>query len=342
MAKVNARSPIGARNRKRREEKISLTLDAYFEGWIQRRRAIAEKQATPYRYNSWYQNHLRQPLGGKKLEDIQVRDIHELQRDMASQGYHPNTVNYTIQILRLILNDAVREELLERNPARSIRPLRYTGVTAAQTKHRALTVEEQKLFLTAAKRSFYYEFFAFLLLTGMRHGEAATITWDDVDYEQNVLHVTKSLTFDGEGHVVIGGPKTVAGIPDIPMNSEIRKVLEMQLKKGLNSLQVDRMPEGHRIFYPQTFPDHVLHNATANNALHRVQEDMEERGELSERFSLHALRDTFATRFIEQGGTPQTLKTILGHQKLAMTMDLYSHVLPNTKQMEMDKFVIGV
>ena len=144
MAKVNARSPIGARNRKRREEKISLTLDAYFEGWIQRRRAIAEKQATPYRYNSWYQNHLRQPLGGKKLEDIQVRDIHELQRDMASQGYHPNTVNYTIQILRLILNDAVREELLERNPARSIRPLRYTGVTAAQTKHRALTVEEQK------------------------------------------------------------------------------------------------------------------------------------------------------------------------------------------------------
>ncbi|MCI8889082.1 MAG: tyrosine-type recombinase/integrase, partial [Hungatella sp.] len=57
-------------------------------------------------------------------------------------------------------------------------------------------------------------------------------------------------------------------------------------------------------------------------------------------FTAHALRDTFATRFIEQGGNPQTLKTILGHSSLAMTMDLYSHVLPNTKQQEMDNLKI--
>ena len=342
MAKVTTRAPIGSLHRKKIYARSSLSLDEYFEGWIKRRRATAEKQATPYRYNSWYRNHLRQPLGQKKLEDIQVRDIHQIQFDMASRGYHPNTVNYTIQILRLILNDAVREELLSRNPASSIRPLRYTGVSATQSKHRALTIEEQKLFLAAAKKSFYYEFFAFLLLTGMRHGEAATITWDDVDYQKNVLHVTKSLTFDKEGHVVVGGPKTAAGIRDIPMNHEIRKVLEMQWKKGLVSLRVERIPGKHRIFYPQKYPDHVLHNATANNALHRVQEDMESRGELLERFTLHALRDTFATRFIEQGGTPQTLKTILGHQKLAITMDLYSHVLPNTKQKEMESFNIGI
>ena len=47
-----------------------------------------------------------------------------------------------------------------------------------------------------------------------------------------------------------------------------------------------------------------------------------------------------ATRYIEQGGNPQTLKTILGHTSLAMTMDLYSHVLPNTKQKEMDNLRI--
>jgi integrase len=54
----------------------------------------------------------------------------------------------------------------------------------------------------------------------------------------------------------------------------------------------------------------------------------------------HLTRDTFATRYIEQGGSPQTLKTILGHSSLAMTMDLYSHVLPNTKQKEMDNLKI--
>lgn len=59
-----------------------------------------------------------------------------------------------------------------------------------------------------------------------------------------------------------------------------------------------------------------------------------------EHFTAHALRDTFATRYIEQGGNPQTLKTILGHSSLSMTMDLYSHVLPDTKQKEMNQLKI--
>lgn len=56
-----------------------------------------------------------------------------------------------------------------------------------------------------------------------------------------------------------------------------------------------------------------------------------------EHFTSHALRATFATRAIEQGMTPQTLKTIMGHSSYKMTMDLYAHVLPNTKQEEMKK-----
>lgn len=50
----------------------------------------------------------------------------------------------------------------------------------------------------------------------------------------------------------------------------------------------------------------------------------------------HCLRHTFATRAIENGMKPQTLKTILGHANLSMTMDLYSHVLPTTKAEEME------
>ncbi len=57
-------------------------------------------------------------------------------------------------------------------------------------------------------------------------------------------------------------------------------------------------------------------------------------------FTAHALRDTFTTQYIEQGGSPQTLKAILGHSSLALTMDLYSHVLSNTKQQEMDNLRI--
>lgn len=83
-----------------------------------------------------------------------------------------------------------------------------------------------------------------------------------------------------------------------------------------------------------------MHNHAVNRAISDAIARLEEKGKTIEHFTAHALRDTFATRYIEQGGNPQTLKTILGHTSLAMTMDLYSHVLPNTKQKEMDSLKI--
>lgn len=84
----------------------------------------------------------------------------------------------------------------------------------------------------------------------------------------------------------------------------------------------------------------MIHNHAVNRAISDALARLEERGKPIAHFTAHALRDTFATRYIEQGGNPQTLKTILGHSSLAMKMDLYSHVLPNTKQKEMDNLKI--
>lgn len=56
-----------------------------------------------------------------------------------------------------------------------------------------------------------------------------------------------------------------------------------------------------------------------------------------EHISMHTFRHSFATRCIENGMNPQTLKAILGHSKLSMTMDLYAHVLPDTKAEELAK-----
>ncbi len=84
----------------------------------------------------------------------------------------------------------------------------------------------------------------------------------------------------------------------------------------------------------------IVHNHAVNRAISGTLGRLEDQGKPIGHFTAHALRDTFAIRYIEQGGNPQTLKTILGHGSLAMTMDLYSHVMPNTKQKEMDKLKI--
>ena len=85
----------------------------------------------------------------------------------------------------------------------------------------------------------------------------------------------------------------------------------------------------------------IVRNNALNKAISSALSRLRDQGKPIERFTAHTLRDTFATRFIEQGGNPQTLKVILGHSSLSMTMDLYSHVLPNAKQQEMDNLRIG-
>lgn len=71
--------------------------------------------------------------------------------------------------------------------------------------------------------------------------------------------------------------------------------------------------------------------------IRRIRED----GHDFSRITPHVFRHTFATRAIEAGMQPQVLKTILGHSSLAMTMDLYSHVLPDTKAAEMEKIDVS-
>ena len=71
-----------------------------------------------------------------------------------------------------------------------------------------------------------------------------------------------------------------------------------------------------------------------NDAIRSALDRLDEKGIHIEHFTAHALRDTYATRYIEQGGKPKTLQKILGHSILKMTMDLYAHVLDDTMQKE--------
>ena len=120
------------------------------------------------------------------------------------------------------------------------------------------------------------------------------------------------------------------------MNDTIRGILAKQRKKRSIVISIDK--EENRVFV--SVFGKMVDNSIVNKAIRSALARLDGKGKPIEDFTVHALRDTFATRYIEQGGSPQTLKTILGHSSLAMTMDLYSHVLPNTKQKEMDNLKI--
>ena len=314
-------------------ENRNITLDEYFEEWLKNKRQH-NKSNTLKTYTCYYKKHISPRLGKKKVQQIERREILLLQSDLTSM-LSAVTTNGILKTLKIILNDAMHEDIIIKNPAAGVKSLKET-TKATETYHRALAEEEQQIFMREIENDYYYEFIALLLCSGMRSGEVAALTWDDIDYKNNVIHVTKTMTFTEKGVLIVGNsPKSEAGKRDIPLTKTIKDILQRQRGK-CNIISMDNRKIFTAIYGGQ------IYNGEINRAISDALERLEKKGIHIEHFTAHALRDTFATRFIEQGGQPQTLKTILGHSSLAMTMDLYAHVLPNTKQKEMDNLHIAL
>lgn len=313
----------------------NLTLDKYYEEWKNARKGTI-KGNTALGNNSRYKNHIKPALGHRKLVEIERREIVQLQQKLA-ESQEPSSVNAIIVQLKTMLNDAVTEGILQKSPVAGVKLLKVEK-KATETYHRALTEEEQKLFMQEAKKEWLYELLALLLCTGMRVGEASALTWSDVDYVNNVIHVTKTISRTEDGKYTVGTPKSKTSVRDIPMNDAIKTILKSQKEK--QDMMHGKIVKLNQSVFENLYGGMVF-NASVNKAITETLKRINKKEVVIEHFSAHALRDTFATRYIEQGGSAQVLKTILGHSSLAMTMDLYSHVMPNTKQKEMENIKIA-
>ncbi|GFI19181.1 MAG: tyrosine-type recombinase/integrase [Lachnospiraceae bacterium] len=315
----------------------NITLDQYYEEWKAARQGTI-KGNTALNIECRYRKHISPAMGSRKMVDIEKREIVRLQKELA-QKVKATTVNITIVQLKSIFNDAVVDGIITKSPAAGVKALKVEGMSATETYHRALTLEEQNLFMENVKQEWLYELIALLLCTGMRLGEATALTWSDIDYINNVIHVTKTISRSATGEYITDTPKSKTSIRDIPLNDSIKRVLKSQ-KEKLSLVHGNVIPLSQAVF--EGVYGGMVHNSSANKAIRDTLKRINAEEEKIEHFSAHALRDTFATRYIEQGGSAQVLKTILGHASLSMTMDLYSHVLPNTKQEEMNSINIAL
>ena len=314
-------------------ENKDVTLDEYFNEWISdKEKTVKHGTVTSYRMEY---KHISLLLGDMKIRNIEVRHIKKMISTLQKQGASVIKCNKCLLVIRMILKSCMYERIINENPAQYVRRLKDDNVKkAVETIHRGLTEAEQETFIKAAKNNYYYELFAFLLLTGVRIGEAAALTWGDVDRFSNVIHINKTIYPKNGGGYVIQSPKTKSSKRDIPITDSIKGILQKAKEKAVIISGTENLPVDDRIF-KTPFSNRVTSNQ-ANFNIKKILKQIKGEGKHIEYFSVHALRDTFATRFIEQGGNPQTLKTLLGHSSLSMTMDLYSHVLPNTKQKEME------
>jgi len=283
---------------------------------------------------------------GIKVKKVESRMIEKWFRDL------PNTMNQTtkngvLSMLKGLFEYAIIHDVIIKNPVKNIKPVKTIRVKdkATNTIHRALTKEEVDNFMNEAKEinSYYYELFALLLSTGMRIGEASALSWNDIDYKKDVIHVHKTVAYtDRKGNLetdrlfIQNVTKSSAGMRDIPMNDTIREILSSQKSRtvdlwgnviGMNDLIFRNMKNGG-----------LIESTTCVYAIKSVLKNLKKKGITIDKFTCHAFRDTFATRYFENGGNPKVLQEILGHGSFAMTMDLYTQVMDDKKVNEMNTF----
>lgn len=203
-----------------------------------------------------------------------------------------------------------------------------------------MTVEEQRIFLEYAKDSYLNDLFILALATGMRSGELRGLQWQDVDSKNKIIHVKITLVYVNKDYL-LDTPKTPTSRRDIPLIDNAVAILKRQkLKQAENRMLLGdkwKNKKGLENLVFTTMTGYPINRDMLKQDLNKVVAEIQKEHKDFKHITPHTFRHTFATRCIENGMSPQVLKTILGHSKLSMTMDLYSHVLPNTKATEIQR-----
>lgn len=322
-------------------DRTDPTLAAYYEEFTERRRKYVRGQ-TIYIQTYHFRKCAELPLdeagttlGKMRMSEIRPRDIKILQAELMKMDLSATTINDRLSHLSHVFNEAVKDETITRNPCVVVKRAKDEDrETAADTIHRALTEEETKAFFEEARESCYYPLFCLLIQTGMRIGEAGALVETDVDKKRGVLHVRRTMTRTETGAAIVGdSTKTEKGVRDIPLNAAILKAVRDQ--KELNMLLHGGGPLP-ALFV--SFDGKHINKSSVNTEIRRICK----RAGI-EKFTCHALRATFATRFIEQ--QPENYKilsTLLGHSNISITLNLYTHVMDTRKVEAMNKISIAL
>ena len=272
---------------------------------------------------------VKKKLGDKYITDIRGEHIQRLYNDWVKEEYALSSIKIASAVLNGCFQQAMRNGLIERNPVE----LAELPRQEERKQRQALTKDQQKLFMEFAEESYLYNFFAVMLRTGMRNGELRGLKYSDIDKKNRVIHVQRTLKYEAKMGFFEDTPKTRTSKRDIPLTEDMERLLDAQ--RSYWGFKVEKMDR--YLFCTET--GSPLGRERVQAEIGRIIDRIRAAGNDFPRITAHILRHTFATRAIEGGMEPQVLKTILGHSSLAMTMDLYSHVLPDKKAEEMEKII---
>lgn len=273
----------------RRPVPTKKTMATLLDEWLELRRGnVSENTFTVY---TWAVERLKLDLGDAKVVKIGADDIVGLRNKWVGEGLKKQSIGNLEIALRGALASAARNEMIQVSPYTKLLP--HERVRADGKKMRCLSSEEIEKLLEHAGE--WRTFFTVLITTGLRFGEAAALTWDDIDFKNELVHVRAE---DDGARKTANARRSVMLIA---ATGSLLRRFKLQSEPG-----------------PQVFR---TSHSRANKALAKICEAAG-----IERCTPHTLRHTFASILINNRETPVFVCSQMGHANPHVTYSIYAHL----------------
>jgi integrase len=242
----------------------------------------------------------------RKLQPLENATNAQAKQRMVSA----TTVNVALRHLKAAMGTAARWQLIEKNPFEKL-PL----VTIPKRTPAFLNVQDAEKLLSVITEQWLKDIVIFAINTGMRRGELLSLRWSDVDMAARVVRITNTDAFTTKS----GEQRTVS------LNDAALMVLGRR-KHWTRHEYIFTCDHGRRL--------------EASRVTHAFKKAVKAAG-LPEGLHLHSTRHSFASLLVAGGTSLFTVSKLLGHAN-AKTSEIYSHLLPQHLQNEVDKINIGL
>jgi integrase len=298
------------------------TFGQFLASWLADSVKPSVRSKTHEGYARQVRVHIGPALGKVPLTKLTAQHLQTFYRLQLDKGQAASSVNRQHAIIHRALARAARWDLVVRNVADLVDPPR-----PEHKEMQSLTAEQVRTFLASAGESRYHALFVLAVATGMRQSELLGLRWVDVDLDRATVRVRQQLVYVPKVGFSFTEPKTAKGRRAIVLPAFAVEVLRQHRGKQL----AERLQAYVWEDYDLVFPNELGKPEERGNLVRRHFLPVLAKAGLP-RIRFHDLRHTSATLLLSQNVHPKVVQERLGHSTVAVTLNVYSHVLPPMQQ----------
>ncbi len=264
-----------------------------------------------------------------KLKELTPLHLLNLYKKLSAKS--PYIAQKAHRVIRAALNKAVAWNVITRSPAMAV-----DAPSTPKKEQTVWTAEQIAKFLIEAKKVRNYRIYLVAIHTGMRQGEILGLRWSDINFESGIISVRQKLLKAGP-KPEFDSVKTQKSVRPILMTKELK--IELKIQQEIQNQE----KEDCKCVDEKLYEDYDLVFAQPNgrpidgtNLTYREFNRILENAKLP-KIKFHGLRHSFATYLLTQGENPKIVQEMLGHSSIGITLDTYSHVIPNLQKTAVKK-----